>query len=49
MMVLFTAYLNDGLPPAGDDSEMRDFRMLFYVRVLSKSVIVYVWNSSDPR
>ena len=30
MMVLFTAYLNDGEPPAGEDSEIRDRRIEFY-------------------
>jgi hypothetical protein len=29
MMVLFTAYLYDGVPPAGDDSEISDRRMEF--------------------
>lgn len=31
MMVLLTAYLYDGVPPAGDDSEMRERRMEFCV------------------
>ena len=30
IIVLLTAYLNEGVPPAGDDSEMRDRRMEFY-------------------
>ncbi len=29
MIVLFTAYLYDGDPPAGDDSDIRDRRMEF--------------------
>jgi hypothetical protein len=29
MMVLLTAYLNEGDPPAGDDSEINDFRIEF--------------------
>jgi len=29
MIVLFTAYLNDGEPPAGDDSEIRERRIEF--------------------
>lgn len=29
MMVLLTAYLNEGVPPVGDDSEMRDLKMEF--------------------
>lgn len=29
MMVLFTAYLNDGEPPAGEDSEIRERRIEF--------------------
>lgn len=29
MMVLFTAYLNDGVPPVGEDSEINDLRMEF--------------------
>jgi hypothetical protein len=29
MMVLLTAYLKDGVPPAGDDSEIRERRMEF--------------------
>jgi len=30
MMVLLTAYLYDGVPPEGDDSDISDFRMEFY-------------------
>ena len=33
MMVLLTAYLNDGVPPAGDDSEISDRRMEFCERI----------------
>lgn len=29
MMVLLTAYLKDGVPPVGDDSEISDFRIEF--------------------
>ena len=29
MMVLLTAYLNDGEPPAGEDSEINERRMEF--------------------
>lgn len=29
IMVLLTAYLNDGDPPAGEDSEMRERRIEF--------------------
>lgn len=31
IIVLLTAYLNAGLPPAGEDSEINDLRIEFYV------------------
>lgn len=30
MMVLLTAYLNEGVPPVGEDSEMSDRKMEFW-------------------
>lgn len=36
IMVLLTAYLKAGLPPEGEDSEMRDLRMEFCERGLGE-------------
>lgn len=38
MMVLLTAYLYDGVPPAGEDSEMRDRSIEF-----CKEIEVRIW------
>jgi hypothetical protein len=37
MIVLLTAYLYEGDPLAGDDSEMRDFRIEFFVDLMVRS------------
>ena len=37
IIVLLTAYLYEGEPPAGDDSEMRDFRIEFLIETTFRS------------
>lgn len=39
MIVLLTAYLKEGEPPAGDDSDIRDFRIEF-----CDDLLVGVWT-----
>jgi hypothetical protein len=39
MIVLLTAYLNDGVPPAGDDSEISDRKMEFCRRARQKRAL----------
>lgn len=36
MMVLFTAYLNEGVPPVGEDSDIRDRRIEFWAIGVSR-------------
>jgi hypothetical protein len=40
MIVLLTAYLYDGVPPAGEDSEIRDRKMEFCEVVSQKKVLL---------
>jgi hypothetical protein len=37
MIVLLTAYLNAGLPPAGEDSDIKDLRIEFCARLICQS------------
>jgi hypothetical protein len=38
MIVLLIAYLYEGEPPAGDDSDIRDFRIEFFVDTMVRVV-----------
>jgi len=49
MMVLLTAYLYEGLPPAGEDSEMTDLRIELMIVEFQASVFECSYKSEDPK
>jgi hypothetical protein len=46
-MVLLTAYLNDGEPPVGEDSEIRERRMEFCEEAGGQNCVAFVCSSEE--